>query len=410
MQRRTAKSAVEDAKNADFDDVEDLEEEDAQDEEAGEEADEESGEESDEASEASSTPGRRSRGRRRSESRYSEEALDAELVDISAWPGTAEAAKIAGKHPGTIKLWRTQGRIRAQLDGSGCWRHHPDDLVESNEPSDTADPAALLATGMTSIVQQGERAGLRLLAMTELTTQGLESSNAILSEQLKKAYARIDELEKKLERLFDRTLTSHESTFKHERWLKRMENEHELAMSEKHDAGARMEGLLRILGPIGASIAARVVGNETAAQNADAAVAEGRPLPSQPKPRPTSPQPAKDGSHAPVTASVSVPDPLPVPIELRISQALGRLAVVVRELEAGPFNGLRSMLPPDVAAALEVVRAPGTNDADAGVALATVTRAACALSSEQFAALAPIAPKPVSAILGELRALMDEPA
>jgi hypothetical protein len=308
--------------------------------------------------------------------RLSENAGDAELIDFSAWPGVSEAAKIAGVHPTTIKNWRNAGRIRAELNpATGCWHYDPDSLVEIAGNPEPADPATLLATGMTSIVQQGERAGARLLAMTELSTQGLVQANEILSTQLEAAYVRIDQLEKKLESLFDRTATSMEASYKHERYLRRIDHEHEMAMSEKRDGSDRLRGLLEILGPIGASIAARVVGNERAAQTAE----------------------AKAISQTNGTAGIHES------IESKITFALGELATSIKALDGQEFEAFRLMLPEHVGKALVAIR----NGEGDGAALALVAKMACDLSKDQYEALSPLAPKGVSVALGRLRELMS---
>lgn len=301
-----------------------------------------------------------------------------ELLDFSAWPGTAEAAKIAQVHPSTIKNWRACGRLKASLDESGSWRHDPDSLAELVGTPETTDPATLLATGMTSIVQQGERAGDRLLAMTELTNASLERVLGLQGQELDRAYARIAVLEKERSELLDRSERALEANFKHERWLKRIGNEHELTMAEKKDGSGRLTGLLEILGPIAASIAARVVGDEATAKNAEAkAIGNG--------------QSGQNGDT----------------METRITRMLGELDGAVRSLDDSEFKAFRCMLPDDVGRALDVVRSDA-DGAGRGAALAKICKTACSLSREQFDALAPIAPRPVAVVLMELRKLVNE--
>jgi hypothetical protein len=312
-------------------------------------------------------------------------AHDAELVEISSWPGTADAAKIAQVHPSTIKSWRGSGRLKAQMDLSGNWRHDPDSLAELIGQPETTDPATLLATGMTSIVQQGERAGERLLAMTEITNSSLERVVTLMGSELDRAYARIAALEKERGEILDRADRAMEASFKHERWLKRIQNEHELTMTDKRDGSSRLQGLLEILGPIGASIAARVVGDERAAMTAETKAIS-------------------------ASGSVGIPAMPTQPndtIETRITRELGNLMSAVRALEDSEYKAFRLMLPDDVGVALDIVK----NEADGskiGASLAYVCKVACSLPREKFDALAPIAPRGVAVVLGKLRELINE--
>jgi hypothetical protein len=303
-----------------------------------------------------------------------------EPVDFSAWPGAAEAAKIAGRHPSTIKLWRNQGKLRAQMDPSGCWRYHPDDLTEVADAPENADPASLLAAGMTSIVQQGEKAVDRVLEMTEITTAGMQHSLEIMGHELERAYARIETLEKERSELLDKSTHALEANFKHERWLKRIDHEHEMSMADKRDGSSRLQGLLEILGPIGASIAARVVGNEKLALTAEAK--------------------AISQNHGTSTPSTET-------IETKITRELGHLARAVRELDDSEFKAFRCMLPDAVGVALDVIRTE-MDGSKIGASLAYVCREACRLPKEQFEALSPIAPKAVAIVLTELRILINE--
>jgi hypothetical protein len=303
-------------------------------------------------------------------------SLDSELVDMSSWPGTADAAKMAQVHPTTIKNWRNQGRLRAQMGADGNWRHDPDSLAELVGSPETTDPASLLATGMTSIVQQGERANDRILAMTEITTAGMKQSLEIMGHELERAYARIETLEKERGELLDKATHALEANFKHERWLKRIDHEHEMAMTDKRDGSSRLAGLLEILGPIGASIAARVVGDETTARKADA------------------------------KAIGTTVEPVET-IETKVTRKLGDLLGAVRGLEESEFKALRCMLPDDVAVALDIVRLEN-DGSKIGASLAHVCKAACSLPKERFEALIPIAPRSIAMVLSELRTLINE--
>lgn len=301
---------------------------------------------------------------------------DVELVDTSSWPGTADAAKIAGVHFTTIKNWRNRGRLKAQMGLDGNWRHDPDSLAELVGEPETADPASLLAAGMTSIVQQGERAGDRILAMTEITTAGMKQSLEIMGHELERAYARIETLEKERGELLDKATHALEANFKHERWLRRIDQAHEMAMTEKRDGSSRLAGLLEILGPIGASIAARVVGDERTAQKADAKA---------------------------IGTTVEPPET----IETKVTRKLGHLLDAVRGLEDSEFKALRCMLPDDVAVALDIVRHE-SDGSKIGASLAHVCKMACSLPRERFEALLPIAPRSIAVILSELRTLIEE--
>jgi hypothetical protein len=314
--------------------------------------------------------------RERAVSSYDREA-DSEIVDFSAWPGTADAAKIAQVHPSTIKNWRSSGRLKAQMNpATGQWLHDPDSLAELIGQPETTDPATLLATGMSSIVQQGERAGDRLIAMTELTNASLQRVLELQGLELDRAYARIATLETERSDLLDRSARAMEASFKHERFLKRMDHEHEVALADKRDGSDRLRGLLEILGPIGASIAARVVGDEPKAQTAEA-------------------------------KAISQSSNTQETVEAKIVAKLGELATAVRSLDDTEFKAFRLMLPDEVGKALDVVRRENDGSA-AGAALAYICKTACALSREQFDAIAPIAPKLVSIALTELRQLINE--
>lgn len=336
----------------------------------------------------------RPRGRRRParmsrQQRELDEAETAiEVIDYASWPGTAEAAKLVGRHPSTIKLWRQQGKIRAQIDESGVWRHNPDDLLALTEAPEPQDPATLLASGLSSIVAQGERAGERLIEMSTKATKGLETACDVLGEQLQAAYVRISELEKKLADVLDRSNNSLEASFKHERLMKKLEHEQSLELEEKKSASAKLMGLLEVIGPIGASIAARVVGNEQLA-----AKVEERAV-------------SANGTHGNTVASrLNTAD---LPIETRIADAMGRLKGALCELDEATAKAFRLMLPEEVGLAVYTVRTPNVKDSDAGEALAVITKAGCTLPKPQFEQLAPIAPAGVVAVLVELRQLINE--
>ncbi len=330
--------------------------------------------------------------------------------DIATWPGTAEAARQVGRHPSTIKLWRTQGRIRATQDGSGCWRHHPDDLAEAVDTPDATDPGSVLASGMSAIVQQGASANERLLRMTELTTDGLKDAAKVLSDELKRAYARIEELEKKLSDLRDKHAATHADDLRHERFIRRLDLKHELDIAGAKETSARLNGLLITLGPIAASIGARLLGRDQEAAELERSAVTGKPAP--PQNSGDAPQPPASATAA--TSSIIAP-PFPVssaltdsmPIETRIADAMGRLCVAIRLLDQPQFAGLRAMLPPQVAAALDDI-AQNQNDSVVGRALAVIVKAAQNLSDLQFMALRPIAPADVAAVLAELRQLIRQ--
>lgn len=300
-----------------------------------------------------------------------------EVFDISSWPGTAEAARTVGRHVSTIKLWRQQGRIRAQQDEAGCWRYNPDDLAESMSEPEAPDAGTILATGMASIVEQAANANARLIQMTEVSTTGLKEACTVLAAQLAKAYERIGTLEKERSELLDKASSQLAETFKHERYLKKIQNAHELELSGARESSDRLAGLLKILGPIAASVAARLSGDEKKARGIEAAV--------------TSPT-------------------RPIAIETRITEAMARLAQAVTELDLPSYQGLRAMLPADVASALDTARSNESTDEERGRALAVIVRSVQKLSPEQFAALSPLVPRPIGIVLGQLRALLEEDA
>lgn len=332
-------------------------------------------------------PPLRLRGRRRParmsrEQRALEDETAIEVVDYASWPGTAEAAKLVGRHPSTIKLWRQQGKIRAQIDDSGVWRHNPDDLLALTEAPEPQDPATLLASGLSSIVAQGERAGERLIEMSTKATKGLETACDVLGEQLQAAYARIGELEKKLADVLDRSNNSLEASFKHERLMKKLDHEQNLELEEKKSASAKLMGLLEVIGPIGASIAARVAGNEQLAAKVEERAVSANGI------------------------NVSRLNTAELPIETRIADAMGRLKGALCKLDEATAKAFRLMLPEEVGLAVYTVRTPNVKDSDAGEALAVITKAGCTLPKPQFEQLAPIAPAGVVAVLVELRQLI----
>lgn len=329
-------------------------------------------------------------------------------TDISSWPGTADAAKMVGRHVSTIKLWRAQGRIRAQQDAAGCWRHHPDDLAESVDTPDATDAGSVLAAGMTAIVQQGASANERLLEMTEIAASGLQTAAGVLSKELERAYAKIAALEQKLSEAKDRLTATHDLDLKHERFMRRLDQKHELEVAGSKETSARLEALLTIVGPIAASMAARLIGRLGEAEALDAKAAgvtggqnEAGDQSGQSEDRPNSPAaPAA----APSPLSLAKDDPL-VPIETRITDAMSRLCLAIRSLDGPALQGFRSMMPPAVQVALDDIL-DGKTDSAVGHALATLIKAAQNLSDLQFKALRPIAPADIASILAELRELI----
>jgi hypothetical protein len=308
--------------------------------------------------------------------------------DIDSWPGTAEAARIVGRHTSTIKLWRAQGRIRALQDGSGCWRYHPEDLAESANTPDGTDPGTILAQGMTAIVSQGASANERLLAMTELATDGLKDAASVLSQELRRAYTKIAELEKETSELRRQMASERGEELKHERYIRRLDHKHELELAGSRETSARLQGLLTIVGPIAASIGARLVGDLASAERAERKTAASPGLGVEPSPPPT-----------PESQSRLVP------IETRITEAMARLCDAIRRLDEPAFAGLRAMMPPSVAEALDAVKR-ADSDGVVGQALAILVQAAQNLSDLQFRMLRPIAPADITAVLAELRELM----
>lgn len=298
--------------------------------------------------------------------------------DISQWPGTAEAAAAVGRHTSTIKAWRTQNRIRAIQDESGCWRYHPDDLAECVDLPDTTDPGAVLAAGMSAIVAQGTSASERLLTMTELATSGLKDAAGVLATELKAAYARIRELEKERVELLNQSAVQHAAGLEHERRMKVLDNRHALAIAGASETSQRIAGLLAIVGPIAASIGARLLGDMKAAEGLDQKTAG-------------APAPASTGDDR-------------LPFEARISIAMSRLCAALRALPEPAFAGLRAMMPDAIARALDVVRT-GKDQTGVGESLAVLVEAARALSDLQFLSLRPIAPADVIGIIGDIREL-----
>lgn len=371
----------------------------------------------------------------------SSETEESELApDIADWPGTAEAARMVGRHTSTIKLWRAQGRIRAVQDGSGCWKYHPDDLAESMDAPDGTDPGSILAQGMSAIVSQGGSAHERLLAMTELATDGLKDATKVLAEQLKAAYAHIRDLEKELKELRGKMSVEE---LRHERQMRKLDHKHELDIVGAKETSERLNGLLTVLGPIAASIGQRVLGNITGAETLEAEAsgfrrqasggkedfgprasgfsgaappnpqdADGRvggqapEPPSGPRPGPPEPSEAKGWSR-PQTPNPSPPSAPNMPFEARITQAMARLCDVIRRLDEPAFAGLRAMMPPKVADALDAVK-KASDDGTVGRALAVIVQAAQGLSDLQFRALRPIAPADIAAVLGELREILKD--
>lgn len=359
-------------------------------------------------------------------------AADTELVaDISTWPGTAEAARMVGRHTSTIKAWRTQGRIRAEQDASQCWRYHPEDLAEAMAEPEGNDPGSVLAAGMAAgmnaIVSQGGTAHERLLTMTEIATDGLKDATKVLSEELKRAYGKIADLEKKLEEANDKLRGDRTAELQHDRYVRRLDHRHELALVGARESSERVSGLLEMIGPIAASIVHRLVGNLAGANAIDAAsvggvvppspAAEGAAHGPAPAPDPAAPATAASSTSnsapsgavtvSPATSSPSSVlggDQRLVTIEARIADAMARLCFHIRKLDQPAFAGLRAMLPQNVAEALDaIVRAE--NDQLVGKALAIVVQAAQGLSDLQFKAIRPIAPADVAYVIAELRDL-----
>lgn len=325
------------------------------------------------------------------------EAEESELApDIAAWPGTAEAARMVGRHTSTIKLWRAQGRIRAVQDGSGCWKYHPDDLAESVDAPDGTDPGSILAQGMTAIVSQGASANERLLAMTELATDGLKDATKVLAEQLKAAYAHIKDLEKELGELRGKMSVEE---LRHERQMRRLDQKHELELVGAKETSERLQGLLTVLGPIAASIGQRVLGNIAGAEKLEAnAVGAPSPTSASAPPKAHSPEPSSPAGAGGASN---------MPFEARITQSMAKLCDVIRRLDEPAFAGLRAMMPPKVADALDAVK-KASDDGTVGRALAIIVQAAQGLSDLQFRALRPIAPADIAAVLAELREILKD--
>lgn len=338
--------------------------------------------------------------------------LTTEVVDITQWPGTTEAAKQVGRHPSTIKQWRNGGRLRAQLDASGCWRHHPDDLAEIMDTPEATDPGSVLAQGMTAIVSQGASASERLLAMTQIATEGLKDATGVLSGELKRAYVRIAELEKALAELRDKHAAVHLEDLKHERLLTKMRHAHDLELAGARESSERVVGLLTLLAPLAASVAAKLTGDEAKAAEAETKLMGGAPSappaagPAPPNPKPQTPEPP---SPPPEPASPTPPPVSPQsPLEARIADAMIRLLGALRALTADEARALIAMLPKPVGDAVSTVRAEGSDQDRTGKALVVIIRSAQTLPAAQFAALSPLVPQAVSAVLAELRELCDE--
>ena len=339
--------------------------------------------------------------------------------DISSWPGTAEAAKIVGRHTSTLKAWRAQGRVSAIQDATGCWRYNPDDLAEAMSEPEATDPGQVLAHGMSAIVSQGANANERLLAMTEIATDGLKDATKVLSEELKRAYIKIADLERKLEEATDKLRGDRKEELQHDRYIRRLDQRHELALVGARESSERVNGLLTMIGPIAASIVHRLIGNLAGAAAVEAASVGGA-APSSPEgggvggsapapePSPSSPSgpaaPTAEPSPTPVAPGAIAlgGDQRLVTIEARIADAMARLCLHIRKLDQPQFAGLRAMLPEPVAAALDVI-VKAENDQVVGRALAVVVQAAQGLSDLQFKALRPIAPADVAHVIGELR-------
>lgn len=326
-----------------------------------------------------------------------ESELVAQQPEIESWPGTSEAARLTGRHPSTIKLWRTQGRIRAIQDGAGCWRHNPDDLAENIDTPDGTDPGAVLAQGMSAIVAQGAAASDRLLSMTELATEGLKNAAEVLRDELKAAYARIRELEKERVELLEQAKATHAEDLKHDRLIRRMDHQHALKLAGSSESSERLNGIITLVGPIAASIAARWLGKEAEALKLEASAVGVAPVST------TAPPTAGASSDA-VPPSASPPSP-DMPLESKVTDAMVRLCAALRNLNPAALAALESMLPTEVAAAVHAVRT-GESDAAVGKALSVIITASQKLSDLQFATLRPITPVDVANALADLRALI----
>ena len=261
--------------------------------------------------------------------------------------------------------------------------------AEALPTPDATDPGSVLAAGMTAIVQQGSSASERLLSMTELATKGLQDATGVLSEELKRAYARIKELEEKLAAAREKLSATHAEDLRHERAMRRLDQRHEMTLTGAKETSERIAGLLSIIGPIAASIGARLLGQEQKAIALEAG-AIGAPAPNPA----TSSTPAE---------STTTPDM--TSLEAKITEAMSRLCVGLRSMNPATLAGLRAMMPEGVQKALDAV-ITGQSDAAVGQALATIITAAQNLSDLQFATLRPITPADVAAALADLRALI----
>lgn len=311
--------------------------------------------------------------------------VETEIVDTSDWPGTALAAKMVGRHTSTIKAWRSQGRLRAVQGPDGTWRYHPEDLAELETASDASDPASVLAAGMTSIVTQGASASERLLAMTELTTAGMERSITLLSNELERAYTRITALETERVALIDRLATGRVEEMRHERQMRRIDQAHALELESAKETTARLAGLVQILGPVAATLVQQIVQS-----------------PRDPSaPAPVNPAAAPTDAVNPVAQA-------PQTFESRVADAMGRLSIALRALPPDAVTRLGALAGPSSAAHLETV----TRSEDAkeiGRALGALTVTLRQLDPTVFRALSSLCPPELAAVATELRTLLTAP-
>lgn len=332
---------------------------------------------------------------------------ETEIVpDVSTWPGTAEAAKMVGRHTSTIKSWRTQGRVHAVQGADGCWRYNPDDLAEAMDRAEPVDPGQVLAQGMTAIVSQGASANERLLAMTEIATSGLKDATSVLGGELRQAYVRIRELEKERVALIERLSGDRKTELEHERKMRRLDQAHLVKIETARENSARIAGLLTIVGPIAASIGHRIVANFGKAHAAEAVAAGARS-----EDRGASPEspPSSDLDPRASTLDPSAGGASDMPLETRITELMARLCAAVRNVPEPGYQRLRALVPAPVQTALDTVRS-GVGDSAVGQALAVLVKAAQALSDLQFAMMRPITPDDVAAILDDLRSVLGPPA
>lgn len=311
-----------------------------------------------------------------------------EIIDASDWPGTAMAAKIVGRHPSTIKAWRTQGRLRAVQAEDGTYRYHPEDLAELESASDGSDPASVLAAGMTAIVTQGATASDRVLAMTELATKGLERTIELMSGELSRAYARITQLETERVALLDRVTSGRAEEMRHERRMRILDQRHALDLEGAKETSQRVAGLIELLGPIARSIIEQMIPG--AAPAAPAASAARLPSPSA-------------SADSAVNPSVT-----PSPFETRVAEAMTRLCTALRAAPAGDLERLAVVAGEETARDLRAA-ATGADPKEVGRALGALTATLRRLDPAVFRALVSLCPPELAAVATELRTLLTVP-